>query len=91
MGEDVPEATRHSHTKIAIIISTVAVLAVLGLVYVLLLWQPTPDKNITQTLQQKITQPKEIKAADQELQQTDQTLESDLDTTDLDQEIDNLL
>ena len=91
MGEDVPEAVRRSHTKIAIIISGVAVLAVLGLVYVLMLWQPTPDKTITQTLQQKITPPKEIKAADQELQQTDQTLETDFDTTELDQEIDNLL
>lgn len=91
MGEDIPEAVKRSHIKVAIIISAVAVLAVLGLVYVLMLWQPTPDKTITQTLQQKITPPKEIKAADQELQQADQTLETDLDTTELDQEIDSLL
>ncbi len=91
MGEDVPEAVKRSHTKIAIIISGVAVLTVLGLVYVLMLWQPTPDKTITQTLQQKITPPKEIKAADQVLEETNQTLDTDLNTTDLDQEIDNLL
>lgn len=91
MGEEVPEAIKRSHTKAAIIISAVAVLAVLGIVYVLMLWQPTPEKTITQTIQQKINQPKEIKAVDQVLDETDKTLETDLDTSDLDQEIDSLL
>jgi len=82
---------KHSHMKITIIISALIVLLVLGVVYVFMIWQPTPKKSLTQTLQQKIVQPKEVKAADQELKQTDQTLDSDLNTSDLDQDIDTLL
>jgi len=82
---------KHSHMKITVIISALVVLLVLGLVYVFVFWQPTPKKSLTQTLQQKIVQPKEVKAADQELQQTDQTLDNDLNTSDLDQDIDTLL
>lgn len=83
--------SKHSHTKITVIISATAVLLVLGLVYVLMLWQPTPQKTLPQTLRQKIAQPKEVKAADQELKLTDQTLDNDLDTSDLEQDIDTLL
>ena len=82
---------KHSHMKITVIISALVVLLVLGLVYVFVFWQPTPKKSLTQTLQQKIVQPKEVKADDQELQQTDQTLDNDLNTSDLDQDIDTLL
>lgn len=90
MTDETGKPTR-SHTKITIIISAVAVLIVLGVVYVLMIWQPTPKKTLTQTIQQKIEQPKEIKAADQALTQTDQTLDNDLNTADLDQDIDTLL
>lgn len=82
---------KHAHTKMTVIISALVVIVVLGLVYVFMIWQPTPKKTLTQTLQQKIVQPKEVKAADQQLNQTDQTLDSDLNTSDLDQDIDALL
>ena len=42
-------------------------------------------------LKQKIEQPKEVKAADKALEQTTETLDVDLDTSDLDQDIDALL
>lgn len=91
MTDDLTQS-KHSHAKITIIISALVVLLVLGLVYVFMIWQPTPKKTLTQTLQQKIVaQPKEVKAADQELQKTSQTLDSDLNTSDLDQDIDTLL
>jgi cytoskeletal protein RodZ len=82
-----------SQTKVAIAVSAFVVMLVLGLVYVLLVWQPTPNKTITQTLQQKIETPKpqQVDAADQELEETDKNLDVDLDTTDLDQDIDALL
>lgn len=82
---------KHSFTKITIVISALGVLVVLGVVYVLLIWQPTPEKTLTQTIQQKIEQPKEVKAADKALEQTTETLDVDLDTSDLDQDIDALL
>lgn len=82
---------KHTHVKITILISALVVLLVLGLVYIFMIWQPTPKKTLTQTLQQKIVQPKEVKAADQQLKQADQTLDTDLNTSDLDQDIDTLL